>query len=166
MDGAESLPLRDIHLPNPVSWWPPALGWWMLIILLILVILSIKIFLVIKRRRSVQIAAIKALKQISEAFKTDQDAHRLVKSLSILMRRICLSYFPRKKVAALTGEKWLLFLDECLDWGNLTDRFSQGSGRALITAPYQKRAEIDGDQLLFLCGHWIKALPLLKEKKQ
>ena len=32
MDPTE-LPLRDLHLPNPVGWWPLAPGWWFLIAL-------------------------------------------------------------------------------------------------------------------------------------
>ncbi|MFQ5589272.1 MAG: DUF4381 domain-containing protein [Nitrospiria bacterium] len=166
MGEVESLPLRDIHLPDPVSWWPPAPGWWVLLGGLILLLLALLAFRVVHRRRRVRVAALKALQAISLDFSTDRDAHRLVKSLSILLRRTCLSYFPRAEVAGLTGEKWLRFLDDCLDWGNLTDRFSEGDGRVLISAPYQPQAAIDGDKLLFLCGHWIRALPLLKEGKQ
>lgn len=166
MGESETLPLRDIHLPAPVSWWPPAPGWWALLGLVILLSLSILAFRAVQRRRRVRVAALKALKGISADFSADGDAHRLVKSLSILLRRTCLSYFPRAEVAGLTGEKWLRFLDGCLDWGNLSARFSEGPGRSLITAPYQPQAEIDGDKLLVLCGHWIQALPLLKEAKR
>jgi len=33
-----TLNLRDIHLPDPISWWPIAPGWWMIIASVILVI--------------------------------------------------------------------------------------------------------------------------------
>ena len=29
----EQIPLRDLHLPEPVGWWPLAWGWWILIAL-------------------------------------------------------------------------------------------------------------------------------------
>ncbi len=165
MEETEALPLRDIHLPDPISWWPPAPGWWALIGLFVLLMVSVRIYFMIKQRRQVRVAALNALHQISADFESKRNAQQLVKDLSILLRRICLSYFPRADVAGLTGEKWLTFLDGCLDWQNISDRFSQGSGRALITAPYQKSSEVDGDKLLSLCGVWIKALPLLKVAK-
>ena len=34
MNELQQLPLRDIHLPEAVSWWPPAYGWWLLVVLL------------------------------------------------------------------------------------------------------------------------------------
>lgn len=162
MDSPETLNLRDIHLPHPVSWWPPAPGWWVLLFLGLLIVFSVWLFRLIQRRRSVRVAAFKELQMISHVFSQKGDAHQLVTSLSILLRRICLSYFPRTDVAGLTGEKWLEFLDHCLDWGNVQARFSQGAGRALIVAPYQPQATLHGEQLLNLCQYWIKALPLLK----
>ena len=29
-----ALPLRDLHLPDAIGWWPPAPGWWVVIALL------------------------------------------------------------------------------------------------------------------------------------
>ncbi|MBV1912177.1 MAG: DUF4381 domain-containing protein, partial [Cycloclasticus sp.] len=31
----EELPLRDIHLPDAITWWPPAIGWWLLLAVII-----------------------------------------------------------------------------------------------------------------------------------
>lgn len=162
MEEAGTLTLRDIHLPDAVSWWPPAPGWWALLALCLIVVFSVWLFRLIKYRRSVRVAAFKELQIISADFTREGDAPQLVKSLSILLRRICLSYFPRSEVAGLTGEKWLKFLDHCLDWGNVSERFSLGAGRTLITAPYQAKATLEGEQLLTICNLWVKALPLLK----
>ncbi|MGB5726303.1 MAG: DUF4381 domain-containing protein, partial [Thiogranum sp.] len=39
MNPGSELPLRDIHLPDPLSWWPPAPGWWLLLTLLVAIAL-------------------------------------------------------------------------------------------------------------------------------
>ena len=33
MDPSE-IPIRDLHLPEAIGWWPLAPGWWVLIVLL------------------------------------------------------------------------------------------------------------------------------------
>ena len=29
----KALPLRDLHLPEPVGWWPLAPGWWVILVI-------------------------------------------------------------------------------------------------------------------------------------
>jgi len=159
MGSGTPLDLRDIHLPDAISWWPPAPGWWGLFLLVVLLALSIKAFIDMKKRREARATAIKSLEALSATFEQDQNPHSLVSSLSVLLRRICLSYYPRKDVAALSGEAWLHFLDTHLGKSNQNTPFSKGPGRILVTAPYQAQIEIDGQALLNLCENWIKTLP-------
>ncbi len=92
---------------------------------------------------------------MEEEFRRSADAGQLVRRLSLLLRRVALSYHPRPQVAALIGERWLEFLETGLGDG----RFRDGPGRALLEAPYRRVAEIDGEELLRLCNDWLRALP-------
>ena len=71
----EDLPLRDIHLPDPVSWWPMAPGWWLLFFLLVLLI-SLSIFFLRRRqqyRRSAVYKAKQELDRIHNTFNLNQN---------------------------------------------------------------------------------------------
>jgi hypothetical protein len=147
-----NLPLRDIHLPDPISWWPPAPGWWLLLFgvpTLLILLVWLWRFL---RRKTVKKLALAELESIAES---DADAREKVQQLAILMRRIALSVYPREQVASLVGEQWLAFLDGPLG----KNSFSEGAGRLFIEAPYRREVRADLDALLVLCREWIKHLP-------
>ncbi len=153
----EHLDLRDIHLPEPVSWWPPAIGYWMLLLLFVfLVLLAMglrKRWLA--RERSAKIQALKELEQIRQEYQQSGNKRKLIEELSALLRRVSISLYPRSETASLTGDEWLKFLDK-----NSQDKgFTQGPGRVLATAPYQKEGKVDAEALIDLCRDWIKALP-------
>jgi hypothetical protein len=149
----EPLPLRDIHLPDPVSWWPPAAGWWFVFAAAVLLIAG-AVWLV-RRWRRVTVAKL-ALRELDQ-LRTDPTlpAAEKLRRLSVLLRRAGLSAYPREDVAGLTGEAWLEWLDRPLG----TPRFSQGAGRVLLDAPYRPAGEADMNELMALCRDWLKALP-------
>lgn len=138
----EQLPLRDLHLPEAVGWWPLAPGWWFLIALAVagLVYLLYRQFLR-WRRNAARRAALSELSDLRRAYEAGADAPSLARALSTLLRRGMLAYAPRSEMAGLTGERWLEWLDSGLD-----DRpFSEGSGRELGSLPYRKPDSVDDD---------------------
>jgi hypothetical protein len=151
-DPAE-LPLRDIHLPAPVSWWPPAPGWWLLALALLLASLMVWLWLRHRRRRRWARAALAELETLDAAFRVDGNAHRLCREVSLLLRRIALLDRATPEQAALTGEDWLAWLDRPLD-GRM---FQTGPGRVLLHGPYDPKIEVDADALVELCRRWIAA---------
>ncbi|GJM05283.1 MAG: hypothetical protein DHS20C09_12740 [marine bacterium B5-7] len=159
-----SLPLRDIHLPDAVSWWPLAPGWWALIILLGIVLL-LTMYL-IRRYRNHKISAFFLAKQELERIKTDfninQNKSNLVKELSELIRRLSISILPRQESAGLTGVEWLRFLDQYSD----KNEFENGIGRVLIEAPYQADPEFNSDKLIQLISMWIETVGKRKRVKK
>ena len=144
--------LRDVHLPDPISFWPPALGWW---IVLGIVVIGVLLFLWVRmyrhrtRPRRMAIAELRALKQQYEA---DQDTQSAVRRLSELIRRYALATFSRTNVAGLIGNAWLCFLDRT----GGTNQFTQGIGRFLLSGPYQQTTSVSVPDLMSLVERWIQ----------
>jgi len=128
--------LRDIHLPTPISVWPPAPGWWMLF-LLVIIIVACGVW-VYRRfiRPNVRKQALIELELLTKRLAVELDEAKGTKQyfidISILLRRIAISVFGSKQVAGLAGERWLKFLDET----SSTTYFTAGDGRLLISVPY------------------------------
>ncbi len=107
------LQLRDIHLPAEVSWWPPAIGWWLLAVLL--VALLVMLFQRWRSNRSRPVLAVcgPALDELSRLEQIHRhDPARLIREVSVLLRRSAMSLYGRHRVSGLSGDAWLAFLDQ------------------------------------------------------
>ena len=163
----QTLNLRDIHLPDAISWWPLAPGWWILLVAAISTILFIfivrKFYISKQLKRDIQ----HELEEIKNSFQQTQNKSQLAKSLSVLLRRASISYYPNTKNngAGLTGEQWLMWLDNTSQPSQKTKPFQSDVGKVLIHAPYlPDNAELDFDAkaLIEISENWL----LSKHKKR
>lgn len=158
----ESLPLRDIHLPDPISWWPLAPGWWVLIgVLLIVTPLLVFTWFWLKQHR-VKRAVIREFKAIEAQFYVHNDAHVLAQELSKLARRAALAYDPSRATAAITGTQWWHHLARLSDPSIALSSIQS----ALHQAPYRAYDDIDSNALLHTYRAWIGALRAPSETPQ
>ncbi|VAW50696.1 FIG00657500: hypothetical protein [hydrothermal vent metagenome] len=162
----QTLNLRDIHLPDAISWWPLAPGWWILLIATVSIILFIfiarKIYISKQLKRDIH----RELDDIKTLFQQTQNKSQLARSLSVLLRRASISYYPDTKNngAGLTGQQWLSWLDNTTQHLQKTKRFQSDVGNVLINAPYLPEntdLDFDAETLIELSESWL----LSKHKK-
>ncbi|MGC1183351.1 DUF4381 domain-containing protein [Legionella sp.] len=144
--------LKDIHLPNPVSWWPLAPGWYVLITLVLLLTL----YLVCRAYRRYYYALAKKqalilLATYQKNYEEEQDVALTSAHISELLRRVALVYFPRKQVASLHGQAWLQFLNQTskgIDFNAIHTM--------LLDTPFKAKDIIDLNPLFNKARLWIK----------
>jgi hypothetical protein len=144
-----ALPLRDLHLPEAIGWWPLAPGWWVVLAMAAAALgyVAWRLF----RRWQFHAPRRYALRELAR-FEAEYLEHRnpvmLGKQLSELLRRGMLAYAPREEVAGLTGEEWLAWLDE----GMPLPYFHTEGGKSLLNLPYRDPqgdfSDIDVDALV------------------
>ncbi len=138
----EQIPIRDLHLPQAIGWWPLAPGWWVLIVL---AVIGLGYLLYRAYRKwcwnAARRIALAELARVKGEYASGMDAVTLAIELSELLRRTMLAYAPRAEVARLTGQRWLQWLDRGFD----DQPFSTGSGQSLETLPYRNRDQVEDE---------------------
>ncbi|MEM7168968.1 MAG: DUF4381 domain-containing protein [Pseudomonadota bacterium] len=140
--------LRDIHLPDPVLIWPPAMGWWILaaIIMALVVALWLGIFI---RRRGLAHHALKELSHLEKDRSGHGDLQSFATAVSGLLRRVALARYGRSRVASLTDRDWLQFLSQSGRTQRSSHSWNGDAGRLLAIAPYAPPGALEIKQLGF-----------------
>ena len=129
-----ALPLRDLHLPEPVGWWPLAPGWWGVIVIAGVVLAYVLWRLYLRwRANAPRRYAMRELARIEAEYLVHRNPVTLGKQVSELLRRGMLAYAPREEIAGLTGEQWLAWLDR----GMPLPYFHTEGGKSLLSLPYR-----------------------------
>lgn len=146
----DNLPeIRDIHIPEGVSFFPIAYGWWVILVGIIGAFLLIKL-VVIAIRASKRLYALRKLKNIDCA-----NPITAAIKMSELLRRVC--HFKFREASALYGNEWISFLND-----HTSHKLSEDEARLLVFAPfmsvndstYSSQTAID---LKAFCKYWLGA---------
>jgi len=150
--------LEEIGVPDPVPFTPQTAGWYLLAGLLVVgaVWLAWRFF---KKWRlnAYRREALHELSEIEGLLAADGSKGEALKSLPELLKRVALVAYPRTRVAELSGEAWLGFLDGTVG----STEFSRGAGRLLPDLAYDPRAaetisQAESKDLISLVGAWIR----------
>ena len=154
MNGQDPLAqLRDIHMPNPISWWPPAPGWWLLTVLILALMAGLIIWRVVRHRRlAYKREALAEWESVHARYLDHKNAQILLSELSTLLKRVCITRYGREAAAGLAGEQWLAFLDQT----GKCKEFTEGGGRVLVSQRFVPHPQLDGQALLNVTLAWLK----------
>jgi len=165
------LPIRDIHLPGLIAWWPPAPGWWLAAALLLAALVVLGLYY---RRGRHRRAALHAVRKVHAALQQGAEPVACLQRVSTTLRRFAMTTADAQAVASLRavdgvaerassdevagmiGDRWLRYLDS--RWQR--DEFSRGLGRLLLAGPYSRPATIERQNaidLAALCAEWLRA---------
>jgi hypothetical protein len=143
--------LHDIHLPAPISFWPPAPGYYIIALVLILFTVVFFIRFYTRKSREIKRAALEQLSEMEQTYQNGGEAHQVAAQISVLLKQVALLYYPRETVASLQGDAWLNFLIQSskkLDFKSVQHE--------LIELPFHPGENQSVTTLLSLTKRWIK----------
>jgi hypothetical protein len=135
--------LHGFYQPPPPSWMPQTIGWYVVfgIVILLLVWMGWRAWAHWRHNRYRR----EALRELAQA---DSSA------IPALLKRTALAVWPREKVASLSGDAWLQFLEA----HGRKNSFSSGPGHVLLDLDYRGAGLTSQEEraLRELASEWIR----------
>ncbi|MEA3404873.1 MAG: DUF4381 domain-containing protein [Pseudomonadota bacterium] len=101
--------LKDIHIPDPVGWWPMAFSWWVLLFSVSAILFALIWFLLDRHKRNAyRREASDKLKQIKADHNIDNQQKIL--QINALLKQVAITVYGRQKISELNEQAWLDFL--------------------------------------------------------
>ncbi len=142
--------LRDIHLPSPDGFWPPAPGWWLLFVLAVALILILILW--IRRRRKSHAwhrAARRELKLIAGRAAVNSEWFG---DLNALLKQSAVVRYPDRAPASLTGAEWVDFLLETSPKDRVASR---PTVEAMVASCWQPTPSCAPDDAIRFARLWL-----------
>ena len=145
--------LRDVHLPEPISWWPLAFGWWVLIVLAVLAIAGL-VFLIIRNKRQNRYRkdALAELRECYAHWQTEQKNDAYLQSVNAVLKRSVQHIDGASYLLRLSGDDWVNALDQYVK-----QPLSAQTKDALSVKCYQANADIDVADVQANITKWLKS---------
>jgi hypothetical protein len=144
--------LKDIHLPDPISWWPLAPGWYLLIAFIIFLFIVVMYQAYTRHRNALpKKNALQLLTTYRACYEKEGNAQWVSSQTSELLKRVALAYYPRANVANLCGEEWLNFLNQTakgIDFNSVK--------YMLLHSPFKNKVTENPTPFLDKAEQWIK----------
>ncbi|MFT5657020.1 MAG: hypothetical protein ACI9KN_000292 [Gammaproteobacteria bacterium] len=146
--------LRGIHPPVEPGIWPLAPGWWFL-----LGLVSVTILLLVyryHRQKSQRLyrLANRELQRIASRYFETNDSQTLLLNLSKWLRQVSIAAFPDNNIAAVSGPRWIDFLDQTMP----NHEFTLGAEKVFGGEIYRALPKVEADTILNLCLTWLDSI--------
>lgn len=148
--------LRDIHLPEAISWWPLAVGWWVVgIITIICIYLAVQFGLNHFYNQRYRRQALVALDNLP-----DSDQHRRLIELFSLLKQVASSAYPQQNFSSLSNVDFIRAIQSNCSKPIFTDLPTNWEQIFYARQPSVTSDWVD--QLIVQSRHWIKHHPQMK----
>ncbi|PVY79295.1 uncharacterized protein DUF4381 [Tamilnaduibacter salinus] len=140
--------LRDIHMPEPGGFWPPAPGWWILAVIVVVALVAltwlVQRWIARGRWRRQARRELDALRACAEA------DNRWFAELNALLKRAARSRDPSLHPDALSGDDWVELLRQTVP------QLSDVEVRALVQAAWHPAPDITPSRAAALADTWLR----------
>ena len=145
--------LRDIHMPEAVSWWPPAPGWWVLSFTVIALVIS----LIIRgqrnaKRNTFRVTALFETQEALTLWNKNKNTSDYLHTVNAVLKRIVLQNNSSNNIANQSGINWVESLNQISN-----QALSEKTMQALGVACYQTNPNIDVTHVQQQIIAWIES---------